>query len=281
MVVEEDVEGITTTVEKKVSKIEKASESITANAVQNVETMAQQLGQVGETIVGVSKYHSREYKFNVGVMLRGNPKVQDTAYAVLIIKPEGPITPPTQPPITPPEFPTEKAEIKLYKGWNLVSLPGKLVQFEVNGQTQKLLGFVYLKDEQKYVTIQEAQRILGSEFKEYLATNAFWVYSYSDYNLMVSIDKEVSFENIKLNSGWNLVPITDDMVGGYLGDIMGDCDFEKLYMWDSQGQSWKQIAEDYSFKSYEVKRGIIIKANDYCTMNGATIVKISPPDMPQ
>ncbi len=221
----------------------------------------------------VKSYYEKEYKFEVRAMLLGNPSVQDSAYAVLTIKPSNPVT--------PPPFPTEEVEIKLYKGWNLISLPGKLVSFESNGLERKLLGFVYLKDQQRYVTIKEAQQILGDEFKEYIATNAFWVYSYTDYSLKIKIDKEISFEDIKLNPNWNLVPITEDMVGGYLSDLKGDCQFEKLYKWNALGQSWEKITENYAFNSNEVNSGIIIKAIDYCTMGGVTITTIAPPAMPE
>ena len=87
-------------------------------------------------------------KFNVKATLSNDPEIQDRDYAVLIIKPE--IF------VEPPEFPTEEITIKLYKGWNLISLPGKLVKFSDGGCTsnKKLLGFVYLKEKQEYVTEQ-------------------------------------------------------------------------------------------------------------------------------
>ncbi len=260
----------------KVSKITRTQARITGNAVASSQGAQYVSGEAAilEEVVDISKpYYVREYKFNVRATLLGNSRVQDVAYGVLRIKPKEPVIPPV--------FPKEEVEIKLYRGWNLISLPGKLVSFEGNGLQRKLLGFVYLKEEQRYVTLKEAQRILGSEFKEHIATNAFWVYSYMDYTLKVKIDKEISFENIKLNPGWNLVPITEDMVGGYLSDLKGDCDFEKLYKWEAQEQSWEGIIEEYVFKYDGVNKGIIIKAKDYCTIGGVTITKLTPPVMPE
>ncbi|MFH1642666.1 MAG: hypothetical protein ABIC04_07270 [Nanoarchaeota archaeon] len=210
----------------------------------------------------------RHYNFNVKVQLSNNPEVSDTAYATLTIQPK----------VIPPPFPTDTIDIKLYKGWNLISLPGKLVNFEKDGCVldKKLLGFVFIKEKQEYVTLQKANEILGDDFREYLAKNAFWIYSYSDCKLKAKISLDVSFQGVNLYQGWNLVPITDDMVGGYLSDIKGDCNFEKIFKWAAQSQSWEAIDENYSF--YEVSYGFLAKVSDYCTLDGVTILE--PPAMP-
>ena len=259
VVVQETVESVAIT--KAVSTTGQATESAAISTIQEEDDTGS---------ISIPNYYEREYKFSVTASL--NRKVMDTAYAVLKIKPR-------DPPIRPPPFPTEEVKIQLNKGWNLISLPGKLVSFEKNGLKQKLLGFVYLKDEQKYVTMQDAQEILGDGFKEYLATNAFWVYSYEDYTLKGKVNKEISFD-IKLNPEWNLVPITEDMVGGYLSDLKGDCEFEKIYRWRAELQSWDAIDESFVFSNSDVNEGIIVKASDYCTMAGATI-SLAPPAMPE
>lgn len=216
----------------------------------------------------------REYKFNVRIKLQNNPKVQDVAYAVLNIKAG------EKPPITPPPFPMEdEVTVKLVPGWNLVSLPGKLVSFSViEKPRKKLLGYIYLKDEGRYATLRQAKEILGEGFNKYLAKNAFWVYSYEDFELNVSVDREVSYYGLTLNRGWNLLPITEDMVGGYLGDIMGDCDFQGIYKWNAVGQEWIPIDEDYIFSEDEVNYGFAIKAPRFCRLEGVTVVpQASPP----
>ena len=40
---------------------------------------------------------------------------------------------------------------------------------------------------------------MGNDLAKYLATHAFWIYSYNDLTLSVNIDKEISFDAIKLN----------------------------------------------------------------------------------
>ena len=215
----------------------------------------------------------KTYKFDIRAMQKNDPNNQDFAYAVLNIKPKEPPMP------RPPEFPGEDIKIKLYKGWNLISLPGKLVKFEKIELERKLIGFVYLKEEQKYVTLKDAQEILGDRFREYLARNAFWVYSYEDIGLKVKIDREISYNDIDLKKGWNLAPITEDMLGGYLSDIKGDCEFEKLYLWDAAGQKWEKIDESYHFSDNLLNYGFLIKAKEDCRLGGA-IIALTPPEMP-
>jgi len=224
----------------------------------------------GEPSIAFNTDVSRKYRFSVTASQRGDYSVQDTATAYLTIKPE-------IPPVPPP-FPKEKVSIKLYTGWNLISLPGKLIRFDNTGLGSKLIGFVYLKEEQKYVTLKEAEKILGDDLREYLMKNAFWVYSRQDTTLTVYVDRYVSSSDLDLVAGWNLVPITEDMIGGYLEDIMGDCDLEKLYKWDAKNQKWEKISLSYSFSGSMFGYGFLVKANNNCKLIGP---EITPPPMPE
>ncbi len=250
----------TTTKEMHISKAVAASNAITAHAT---------IHPMEIKPIAVQFRPRKEYKFSVTAKLKNNPQVQDTDHATLTIKPD----------IPPPPFPPEVTTIKLYKGWNLISLPGKLIEFvELKGAgNKKLLGFVYLPKEKKYVTIKEAQKILGSEFYEYLAKHAFWIYSYDDSELRVKINRDVSYNELELYNGWNLLPVTEDMVGGYLKDIKGTCEFEKLYRWIAEGQKWEKIDESYEFRQSELNYGIAIKSINYCMLGGGSI---TPPVMP-
>jgi len=284
--IEEPIEEREVAVEKeeitKVTKIQKITEnvvvgtSITGKVVNKMSVEGSepiQLIAVEENPQPIQLYYAKQYKFNVKATLLENPKIYDIDYAMLIIKPEIPVQ--------PPDFPTEEITIKLYKGWNLISLPGKLVQFSDNGCTsnRKLLGFVYIKEKQKYVTLQEAQNMLGDGFTEYLAKNAFWIYSYEDCNLRARVDVRMSYSGINLYEGWNLVPITEDMVGGYLSDIMSGCDIQKIYNWDSQNQEWKKITIDYIFLNSETYYGFITKVSNNCMLGGVNILEI--PEIPE
>jgi len=257
--------------------------SITGNAVTktaaDIAPAAQKTGSSGASSEVVASRpepipvrpvpNVRKYKFSVTAALENDRTVQDTASALLTIKPD--ITP------VPPPFPKDRVSIKLYTGWNLVSLPGKLVRFDNEGLGNKLVGFVWLKDEQKYVSLKEAERIMGDKLREYLMKNAFWIHTKSPTTLNVFIDTAVQSSDLNLVAGWNLVPITEDMLGGYLADVMGDCDLDKLYMWFAESQEWEQISLRYSFSDSQYGYGFLVKANYNCRLNGPEIL---PPPMP-
>ena len=87
--------------------------------------------------------------------------------------------------------------------------------------------------------------------------------------------------DLQLTAKWNLVPITADMTGGYLSDIKGDCEFEKIYKWEALSQEWKPLDEGYAFQETEENYGLIIKAKEACMLGGAVVTAIAPPAMPE
>lgn len=264
---------IVSSVAKKIGFTKVSRESSIAQATTSVGPVetSESTTVLESTTIFIPRYE-REYKFTVRVKLKNNPAVQDSATALLRIRLNQP---------TPPEFPSEETVIELNRGWNLVSLPGKLVKFSaITKPERKLLSFVYLKDQKRYVTLQQAQKILGNNFREYLAKNAFWIYSYTDFNLKVQIDKQLSYEGLDLRKGWNLVPITEDMIGGYLSDIKGSCFFEKLYLWDAIKQQWERIDEGYTFGQEHANYGFIAKVGRDCRMGGVIVVPNFPEELP-
>jgi len=75
------------------------------------------------------------------------------------------------------------------------------------------------------------------------------------------------------------VPITEDMLGGYLADVLGDCNLEKIYLWNAGNQKWERINLEYSFSDYQFGYGFLVKAIDYCKLVGPEIM--APPAMPE
>lgn len=140
---------------------------------------------------------------------------------------------PPQPPkdenLSPPTFPTEDTEaLPLKRGWNLVSLPGKLGRFTDNTCSKKPAAFVYLHEHDQYATLQEAARKLGGEFNTYLADYAFWVYSYDDCKQHVSVEEYEP--RISLQQGWNLLPNAEL-----------SCDYDERFWWNAQTQEWSSM----------------------------------------
>jgi hypothetical protein len=169
-------------------------------------------------------------------------------------------------PSLPPRLPYENVEdITLFNGWNLVSLSGELDQF-LGHTCNKLVAFVYLKEQDRYVTIEEARRILDDELGKYMGNNAFWIYSFDQCSLEVAT-KDVK-QNIKLVEGWNLAPVTKDHIGKTFNQISFTCDIESAYNWNAKDQEWENINVnvEYRFHPEQQKTGIVVRSRNSCEL---------------
>lgn len=130
--------------------------------------------------------------------------------------------------VAPPSFPDQDVvELKLFKGWNLVSLPGSLIKFLDNECVKKPSAFVYLDDENEYVSLKDASSFVDIE--RHLADTAFWIYSYDDCVQKVRVDGSYA-PVLRLKDGWNLLPSYASVRMNCPG-----CDF---YWWDAEWQQW-------------------------------------------
>ncbi len=169
--------------------------------------------------------------------------------------------------------------IPLMKGWNLVSLGARPTRFDSrNGDPQhKLLAFVYLNDQSRYVTISQAQSILGSGFADYMAQHSFWVYAFSNANLDVQLDPRSSLDSVSLPSGWDFAPVLDSMLGQNLDSLGSNCGITRAYSWDAIGQSWVNVATSQPLLPTMQHGGILVKASHVCSLGNV----FSPPPIPQ
>jgi len=212
--------------------------------------------------------NGRAYRFRVTVS--GEENSQDTAYALLNILYN-----------PPPPPPSDEVEIGLSQGWNLIALPG---DGELSRGTcssmDKLNAFVYLKSEERYVTIQEATHIMGeARLKEYLKTHSFWVYSYRNCAMTFRLEDAASFNDLSLEDGWNFVPVTQDMEGNSLNDVGGDCSFEKVYYWNPNAQAWEPLDANRRLTDAMLYYGFVAKVEDDCSFGWGAI--ITPPSLPE
>jgi len=215
--------------------------------------------EVAPSVVTSGRY----YKFRV--LVTGSDGSQATAYAILNI-------------LYSPPPPPGKIRLDMEQGWNLIALPGKgsLHQGSCSGE---MYAFVYLRDEGRYVTIEEAEDIMGAyALEEYLRLNSYWVYSFNDCYLEFGLEDATGFNELSLGEGWNFVPITQDMKGNSLNDIGGDCNFDRVYYWDAERQDWKNMGNGEKFSESQLYTGFVAKVTDSCDFGWGAI--ISPPELP-
>ena len=168
-----------------------------------------------------------------------------------------------QTPIQPPGFPDEEGNITidLAKGWNLVSAPGKIEDIDQEASNQKLLAYVYIKEEKRYLSFQDAEKYMSQEkLKDYLSKNAFWIYAPEKTRISMTLESKTQVEDISLVKGWNFVPVTKDMVGYHLGAVQGNCAFEKMYLWNEAEQKWVAIGSNYYISESLLGHGMLISS---------------------
>ncbi len=167
-----------------------------------------------------------------------------------------------------------ESRITLHKGWNLVSLGGIAASFDSGSGSgaKKLLGYVYLQNEKRYVSIQTAQTILGSDFNSYLASHSFWAYSYSESTLTVKLRQTPI--SLPLQTGWNFIPVAGTMSGKSLSQLGSDCRIGSASAWDTTSQSWKNISVSSPISS--TYGGMVVKSDNACSLGF-----VQPPSPPQ
>ncbi|MEM4259903.1 MAG: LamG-like jellyroll fold domain-containing protein [Candidatus Woesearchaeota archaeon] len=180
------------------------------------------------------------------------------------------------------ELPKEIITIRFDKGWNLISSSGSNIYKFISSSCDNndLKGFIYLKNEKKFVTLVEAEKILGNRFSEYLINNAFWVYSFKECSIKIEVEKYSKYSDLNLESGWNLIPVSQDMIRKTLNTITSNCDIERAYLFNTENQKWERINNDYIFsKETDLYKGIAIKSKNYCELSG--IIIYNPPNFPE
>jgi len=244
----------------------------------NSETSEQRIvstvtgGAVAATPVAVETQPIKEvmFKFTVQVTQQDDPTVSASDGAILFVRyVETP---------NPPPFPeTEKIDIELKNGWNLISAPGYgYFSAGTCSVNSKPVAFIYLTDQKRYVSFEEALSIMGTDkLKEYLSTHSFWIYSYESCKIIFNIEKYSTYSGLQLNQGWNLLGVTKDMVGETISNIKGTCTFEKLYSWDADAQKW--VARTENDLIDKMGYGGIAKVSSACNLKTNMI---QPPSLP-
>ena len=198
----------------------------------------------------------------------------------------------------PVPIPYERVQVKIDEGWNIVSLPGTgtlakpILSTHVSDENVEMIlkyeqdnrrkyFFVYLKDEQRYATFAQAIKHMGPRrFREYLKSNAFWVYSAEIDVFTFKVSHFTKYEGMPVTGGWNFIPVTGDMKGKTMGEIKKGCEFEGLYMFDSGIQDWVRIGLEDAFQSGELYSGVVAKAKADCELGDPTPDIPSPPQLP-
>lgn len=207
--------------------------------------------------------------------------------------------------------PAQVVELKIYKGWNLVSLA--VIDYgtwseglETTCPPQDLIVlYGYDPLEKQYVKIKDVTEatskmgVLGhvKEFYKDVGTyqnrmarsalNSGWLYSTKSCIITRDITPE-AYEGFALGSipptanvafpaGWNFFTVLFDMVNKNLYEIEGDCIIEKVYIWNPEDQIWMNM-KDLKFPGILVGNGIVFKTTNDCLLGKVTVPEA--PELP-
>jgi hypothetical protein len=254
-------EGINSTVEKSSVTNESASQRA-------VSVTGEQIAVNPATSAPVRE---ASFKFLVKASLEEDSTTTDSDMGILNVK--------FVESVEPPMFPNpEKINMDIRKGWNLISVPGKGINFVTGNcsESQKPVAFFYITEKQRYASFEESLTIMNeSEFLDSLSTHSFWIYSYENCNIGFNFKSYSTYNSLNLYKGWNLLGVTKDMVGETLNIIKGSCDFEGIYKWDIEQQKWIEISGNDLIEG--MNYGILVKASEDCSLK---INIIQPPPFP-
>ena len=213
-----------------------------------------------------------------------------------------------------PELPNTPGtkEYKLLKGWNLVHY--ELAAKAADASEIKNIYFFlfdpfekeYFGGASEYFVSNKAnlriEKIIGQYGNNvdddlYIHTVATWLYLNEDIEIELTgfheirhwddfLDSEASPFN--LIKGWNLVPLNPLMQRKFLDDFKGDCNVERMYVFNSFNQKWDNLdfmvrgEGDFDKEDEELGRGLAMKVDNDCKFDfsGSSNVPDAPPTLP-
>ncbi len=197
-----------------------------------------------------------------------------------------------------------RAELDLYKKWNLVPLyfltGASQDEIQLEKGTCKLQNFLviygYESVEKNYVklhTYGKSENNLKNSIINFKRTdgtfintpfNSVWVHSLNECELVAELPN--MYENLLLlfspayaegatnfASGWNFWTGSKDVKGKSFDEIKGSCIIEKTYTFDAPSQSWKALETPPGPAT-----NFIFKVKDACMFG---IAGATPPELPE
>ena len=151
--------------------------------------------------------------------------------------------------------------------WKLISFKGEPENIRTTCKKAPY-GSVYLKEQGRYVSLDEASKLLGKDgLRKYLGKNPFWIYGREKCEMNYDVKEFNMYKDIKLQSGNNFVSFTKDMVGKSISEIGGNCDSKFIYKWNKEGQAWVTFLDRTTMTEDDIISGggLLIKSEKSCT----------------
>ena len=173
--------------------------------------------------------------------------------------------------------------MQINPGWNLI---GTGTDRDQSLFSEAKYIFVYIPVLNKYFPLKpesESEKIkaqnelsakgLNIESIDQRIRGSYWYYFPTKKTLTVNV---YSKKDIRLFSGWNFRYIEPWMAGNKISDISGTCSVKKMYGFDSERQTWKNISlqSNDTLKASEIGAGFLLSVDNECSLG------LKTPEMP-
>ena len=175
------------------------------------------------------------------------------------------------------------------KGWNIITgfiHPRQLMEGDILQENIKAI-YLLAQPSQEYIRVYpnpEDDKLAG--LQDYYEQTPLWVYSDKSGRVKYNFEEQIPIEywnEHKLYTGWNMVSITEEMIGDggepELRDLAGTCTIQKAYFFNPEQQNWGAFPLDEDFSEDALNMGIVLKVLSDCTL-GTSGSLIPPPTLP-
>jgi len=178
--------------------------------------------------------------------------------------------------------------VEMTKGWNLILgfvEPWQILSGDVVYDDVKAI-YALMPNVQEYARAypEPEWEKLQTIDEDYILNNGFWVYSDKAGIMKYRLYEEtIPFNQRPIYSGWNFVGITNDMMQEdseeELKNLVGDCNIEKSYFFNSITQEWQAVPLTEKFETSTLGYTWVIKVSGDCYL-GRNENIIAPPLLP-
>lgn len=170
---------------------------------------------------------------------------------------------------------SELITVSFFDKWEMKSFKGEPENIRTTCKKAPY-GFVYLKEQGRYVSLDEATKILGKNgLSKYLGKNPFWIYGREKCELNYEVKEFNMYKDINLQPGNNFVSFTKDMSGKSISEIGGNCDSKFIYKWNNEGQAWVTFSDRTTMTEDDITSGgLLIKSEKPCTFGETKLTVI-------
>ena len=180
-------------------------------------------------------------------------------------------------------------EIQLREGWNLIPAVCNTGKPDIQAANIKTLFFFNPHTDVYFNFYHEGKFQNEAEIapeEEYYCSSSWWALVTEPTTFKYKTDHMQKTENRVLKDGWNFIVITPDFEAKSFNQMVGECDFTKIYHFETGPQQWFDLTNDESldesFHESAIGSGLLVKVSNSCTMGSAESDDISaPPAIPQ